>query len=89
MYIVLKKRLHARKISATWIPHLLSDDQKRTLVAYTKKILKFSQNFDKYKFANVVTGVETWVQFNESQGMFERKFGQLKVPRDHVLPEGQ
>ena len=47
VHFILKKRLHARKIFTYWIPHLLSDDQKRARVT----------------FANAVTGAETWVQF--------------------------
>ena len=35
VHFILKKRLHARKNFTNWIPHLLSDDQKKTLVTYT------------------------------------------------------
>ena len=61
VHFILKKWLHARNIFTSWISHLLSDDQKRARVTYAKKILKISPNFDKNKFANVVTGVEIWV----------------------------
>ena len=47
VHFILKKRLHARKISARWIPHLLSDDQKRARVTYAKKLRKLNPNFDK------------------------------------------
>ena len=34
---ILKKHLQLRKINARWIPHLLTDEQKRTCVASEKK----------------------------------------------------
>ena len=42
-------------------------------VTYAKKVLKISPNFDKKLFANVVTGVETCVQFYESQRKVRNK----------------
>ena len=44
---ILKKSLHARKISARWIPHLLSDYKKRARVTYAKKLWKLNPNIDK------------------------------------------
>ena len=67
VHFILKKLLYARTIFTSWIPYLLSDDQKRARVTYAKNILNISPNFDKNKLANVVTGVETCVQFYESQ----------------------
>ena len=78
VYFILKKRLHARKISARWIPHLLSDDQKRARVTFAKKMLKLYPNFDKKKFANVVTGDETWVHFYEPQRKVRNKIWATK-----------
>ena len=42
-------------------------------VTYAKKIWKISPNFDNNKFANVVTGVETWIEFYESRGKVRNK----------------
>ena len=36
-FILENKRLNARKILARWLPHLLSDDQKRARVTIAKK----------------------------------------------------
>ena len=48
VHFILKKRLHARKISARLIPPLLSDDQKRAHVTMAKKnYVDFPPNFGK------------------------------------------
>ena len=57
---------------------MLSDDQKRARVTYAKKMLKLYPNFDKKKFANVVTGDETSVHFYEPQGKVRNKICALK-----------
>jgi hypothetical protein len=41
----LKKHLKVRKISARWVPHLLTDEQKKQRVKVAKKLL---QMFPKY-----------------------------------------
>ena len=58
VHFILKQQIHARKKITNWITYLLSDDQKGARVTYAKKR---SPNLDINKFANVVTGVETWV----------------------------
>ena len=89
MHFIRKIRLHARKIFTSWISHLLSDDQKRARVTFTKKILKISPNSDKNKFAMLLQVLKLGFNFMNHREKFEIKFGQRKVPRDHVLPGGQ
>ena len=48
VHAILKKHLKVRKINARWIPHLLTDDQKRVTVA--KKLLKMYQKYSKKGF---------------------------------------
>ena len=62
---ILKKHLKVRKISARWVPHLLTDEQKRQRVKVAKKLLQMFPKYDKKQFANVVTGDETWVHYFE------------------------
>ena len=64
VHLILKKHLKVRKISARWVPHLLTDEQKRQRVKVAKKLLQFPK-YDKKQFANVVTGDETWVHYFE------------------------
>ena len=65
VHLILKKHLKVRKISARWVPHLLTDEQKRQRVKVAKKLLQMFPKYDKKQFANVVTGDETWVHYLE------------------------
>ena len=65
VHLILKKYLKVRKISARWMPHLLTDVQKRQQVKVAKKMLQMFPKYDKKQFANVVTDDETWVHYFE------------------------
>ena len=56
VHLILKKHLKVRKISARWVPHLLTDEQKRQRVKVSKKLRQMFPKYDKKQFANVVTG---------------------------------
>ena len=56
VHLILKKHLTVRKSSATWVPHLLTDEQKRQHVKAAKKLLQMFPKYDKKQLANVVTG---------------------------------
>ena len=45
--LILKKHLKVRKISARWVPHLLTDEQKRQRVKVAKKLLQMFPKYDK------------------------------------------
>ena len=62
---ILKKILKVRKISARWVPHILTDEQKRRRVETAKMPLKLFPKYTERAFANVVTGDETWVHYFE------------------------
>ena len=40
IHLILKKHLKVRKIFARWVPHLLTDEQKRQRVKVAKKMLQ-------------------------------------------------
>ena len=65
VHLILKKHLKVRKSFARWVPHLLTDKQKRQRVKVAKKLLQMFPKYDKKQFANVVTGDETWVHYFE------------------------
>ena len=65
VHLILKKHLKYRKISARWVLHLLTDEQKRQRVKVAKKLFQMFPKYDKKQFANVVTGDETWVHYFE------------------------
>jgi len=63
VHSILIKHLKMNKIFARWIPHLLTEDQKRIRVKTAKSLLKMYPKYDSRSFANIVTGDETWVHF--------------------------
>ena len=88
VHFILKKRLHPRKIFTCWIPHLLSDDQKRARVSYAKK-MKFLQIWIKISLLMLLQVLKPEFNFMNQREKLEIKFWQRKVQRNHVLPEGQ
>ena len=59
VHYILKNILNFRKVSARWVPHLLTDGQTKQRDKIAKQMLKILLNFDEKKFANVVTGSKT------------------------------
>ena len=43
-HLILKKHIKVRKKSARWVPHLLTDEQKRQRVKVAKSCFKYFQN---------------------------------------------
>ena len=65
VYYILKNILNVLKISTRWVPHLLSDSQKKQGVKIAKQLLKIFPKYNEKKFANLVAGVEIWVHYFE------------------------
>lgn len=65
VFRILKRDLKMRRIAARWIPHLLTEEQKRVRLETAKKLLKLYPKYDKKKFSDLITGDETWVHFFE------------------------
>ena len=66
------------KISARWIPHLLTEDQKRIRVKTANILLKMYPKYDSRSFSNIVNGDETWVIFYEPKRKHENKISATK-----------
>ena len=74
VHSILKKHLKVRKTNARWIPHLLTDEQKKTpRVTMAKKLLKMYPKYSKKVFDNIVTGDETWVYYFEPKRKFANR----------------
>lgn len=58
---ILHDHLGVRKVASRWIPHLLSDDQKKARVDWCKFMMKKFDNGRSSLLWNVVTGDETWI----------------------------
>ena len=59
--VILHKHLGVRKRCARWVPHALSDDQKRVRVEWCEEMLTKFHNGESKAVWEVVTGDETWV----------------------------
>ena len=81
----IKKHLKVRKISARWVPHLLTDEQKRQRVKMAKTLLQMFPKYDKKQFANVVTGDETWVHYFEPVRKVSNKIWATKHSKRPII----
>ena len=63
VFRILKRNLKMRRITARWIPHLLSDKQKHVRLQTAKKLLKMFPEYQRKQFSDIITGDETWVHF--------------------------
>ena len=77
-YTILKKILKVRWLTARWIPHLLTDEEKRQRVKTAQELLKQYPKFDKRVFNSFVTGDETWVHFFEPKRKVNNKIWATK-----------
>ena len=55
------RSLAYRKLSARWIPHVLTPENKRVSSQYSKALLKIDKLLDPNRLDEIVTGDETWV----------------------------
>ena len=85
VHLILKKHLKVSKISARWVPHLLTDEQKRQRVKVAKKLLQMFPKYDKKQFANVVTGDATWVHYSEPVRKVSNKIWATKHSKRPII----
>ena len=72
-HTILRRDLKMRRISARWIPHLLTKEQKLARVRISKQLLKQFPKYNNRSFANIITGDETWVHFYEPKRKIQNK----------------
>ena len=82
---LLKKHLKVRKISARWVLHFLTDEQRRQWVKVAKKLLQMFPKYDKKQFANVITGDETWVHYFEPVRKVSNKIWATKHSKHPII----
>lgn len=58
---ILHEQLKVRKLCTRWIPHDLTEDQKRLRVEWCRKIIEKFNGGESLAVYNIVTGDETWV----------------------------
>jgi hypothetical protein len=59
---ILRQELGLKKSSRRWVPHLLSDDQKKLLVDASRKLLSLLGIYAEHNFKGNATGDESWFQ---------------------------
>ena len=82
VHLILKKHLKVQKIFATWVPHLLTDEQRDKVA---KNMLQNFQTCDKKQFANVVAGDENWIYYFEPVRKFSIEIWASKHSRRPII----
>ena len=85
VHFILKKHLKVRKISARWVPHLLTDKQKRQQVKVAIKLLQMFPKYGKRQFVNFVTGDETWIHYFEPVKKVSNKIWAMKHSKRPII----
>ena len=62
-HTILRRGLKMKRISARWIPHLVTKEQKLARVRIAKQLLKQFPKYNNRSFPNITTGDETRVHF--------------------------
>lgn len=73
VFTILKERLMLKKVCARWVPHILSDEQKRDRVMKSTELLRMYKDCDPRRLREIVTGDETWVYFFEPENKENNK----------------
>ena len=69
---ILKKRSDLRKVCTTWVPHLLTEEQKTRLKS-ARELLKTYKGCNSQVISNLLTGDETRVHMFEQQRRADNK----------------
>ena len=77
-HTILRRDLKMRKISARWIPHLVTKEQKLARVRIAKQLLKQLPKHNNRSFANIIAGDETWFNFYEPRRKIQSKIWATK-----------
>ena len=80
---VLHEELGLRKISARWVPHVLTPEQKKNRVSCARQLLDiFGPNGPK-RISDIVTGDETWIYF---YGIPNKRSNMMWLTKDEPRP---
>lgn len=67
IHLILHKHLGVRKLCSRWIPHNLTDAQKKVRVKWCKEMLDRFNRGASHLVYNIVTGDETWIYSYEPE----------------------
>ena len=78
-HTILRRDLKMRRISARWIPHLVTKEQKLARVRIAKQLLKQFPKYYNRSFANTITGEKNvGSSFTSPSERYKTKYGQPK-----------
>lgn len=63
VHTIIHNELHMKKVCAKWVPHLLTEDQKKQRVTCATKMLAMFEPEGPKRLTDIVTGDETYVGF--------------------------
>ena len=84
---ILKKRLDLRKVCASWVPHLLTEEQKTQHLKCARELLKTYKGCNSRVISNLLTGDETWVHMFEPQRRADYKQWKQKNKKCPCIPK--
>jgi hypothetical protein len=61
---ILRRELGPKQFSRRWVPHLLSDDQKKVRVNASRKLLSLVGMYAQHNFERITTGDESLFQYS-------------------------
>jgi histone-lysine N-methyltransferase SETMAR len=70
---ILTKELNLRKVCTRWVPHLLTEDQKKERVRLANETLKIFKKLTSRKINELITGDETWIYYFEPKRRINNK----------------
>ena len=53
--------IHSSSVLKIWVPHLLTDEQKQSLVRLASQVIEKCDKCDPHRLEEIVTGDETWI----------------------------
>ena len=83
VHIVLHEESGLRKISARWVPHVLTQEQKEQRVHCARKLLDMFEPNGPKRISDVVTGDETWIYF---YGIPNKRSNMMWLTKDEPRP---
>ena len=75
--------LTLKKVCARWVPHILTEDQKRQRVLCERKLIQLLEPNGHKRLEDVITGDETWIFF---YGIPNKRQNMLWVAEDESIP---
>ena len=70
---ILRERLGLRKICTSWVPHLLTDEQKQSRVRLASQVIEKYDKCDPRRLEEIATGNETWIYHFQPDSKAENK----------------